>query len=46
MFGYSGLPSTVVFNNDATKVVNLLKVPEDDQEKRPLKNCRRRLSAR
>ena len=28
-----GLASTVVFNHDATTVLNLLKVPEDDQEK-------------
>lgn len=36
-----GLGSTVVFNTDATKVLYLLKVPEDDQEeiKRPLKIC-------
>ena len=33
-----GLASTVVFNNDATKVLNLLKVPEDDQEETSIEN--------
>ena len=33
-----GLASTVVPNNDATKVLNLLKVPEDDQEETFIEN--------
>ena len=33
-----GLASTVVFNHDATTVLNLLRVPEDDQEETSIEN--------
>ena len=38
-----GLASTVVFNNDATTVLNLLKVPEDDQEETSIENLSKKI---
>ena len=38
-----GLASTVVFNNDAKTVLNLLKVPEDDQEETSIENLSKKI---
>ena len=38
-----GLASTVVFNDDVTTVLNLLKVPEDDQEETPIENFSKKI---
>jgi len=38
-----GLTSTLVFNNAATKVLNLLKVPEDYQEETSIENLSKRI---
>ena len=38
-----GLASTVVFNNDVTTVLNLLKVPEDDQEETSIENLSKKI---
>ena len=38
-----GLASTVVFNDDVTTVLNLLKVPEDDQEETSIENLSKKI---